>query len=49
MGFTHLKKKRGLARVLGRPAGSPGLGRAVATTGLLLNPDRFSHRVDPPG
>jgi hypothetical protein len=44
------KKKPGLVRVLpGRPVGSPGFGRAVATAGLLLNPDRFSHRVDPPG
>jgi len=29
--------------------GSPGFGQAVATAGLLLNPDRSSHRVDPPG
>ena len=53
------KKKPGLVRVSsgfarvtrvpGRPAGSPGFGRAVATAGLLLNPDRSSHRVDPPG
>jgi hypothetical protein len=27
----------------------PGFGRAVATAGLLLNPDWSSHRVDPPG
>jgi hypothetical protein len=44
------KKKLGLVRVLpGRPAGLPGFSRAVATTGLLLNPDRSSHRVDPLG
>jgi len=52
MGFkSHIwkkKKKPGLVRV--RPSsGSPGFGRAVATAGLLLNPDRSSHRVDPPG
>jgi hypothetical protein len=49
--IPHLKKKKlGLVRVLpGRPAGLPGFSRAVATTGLLLNPDRSSHRVDPLG
>jgi hypothetical protein len=53
--IPHLKKKKknrvsfGFARVPGRPAGSPGFGRAVATADLLLNPDRSSHRVDPPG
>ena len=53
--FEKKKKNRvssGFARVTqvpGRPAGSPGFGRAVATAGLLLNPDRSSHRVDPPG
>jgi hypothetical protein len=55
--IPHLKKKKnrvsfGFARVTrvpGRPVGSPGFGRAVATAGLLLNPDRSSHRVDPPG
>ena len=53
MGFkSHIwkkKKKPGLVRVTrvpGWPAGSPGFGRAVATAGLLLNPDRSSHRVD---
>jgi len=29
--------------------GSPGFGRAVVTAGLLLNPDRSSHRVDTSG
>jgi len=45
------KKKPGLVRVRrvtrvpGRPAGWPEFGQAVATAGLLLNPDRSSHRV----
>ena len=44
MGFkSHIKKKKG-----SRP-GSPGFGHVVATTGLLLNPDRSSHWVDPSG
>ena len=43
--IPHLKKKKTGSRS-GRPAGSPGFGRAVATAGLLLNPDRSSHRVD---
>ena len=52
--IPHLKKKKnrvssGFVRVPGQPAGSPGCGRAVAAAGLLLNPDRSSHRVDPPG
>ena len=53
--IPHLKKKKknrvlsGFARVPGQPAGLPGFGRAVATAGLLLNPDWSSHRVDPPG
>jgi len=42
-GFTRVNL------VMGRPAGSPKFGRAVASAGLLLNPDRFSHRVDSPG
>jgi hypothetical protein len=48
--IPHLKKKKksGLVRVRPGP-GSPGFGRAVATAGLLLNPDRSNHRVDPPG
>ena len=61
MGFkSHIWKKKkkknrvssGFAQVTwvpGRPAGSPGFGRAVSTAGLLLNPDRSSHRVYPPG
>jgi hypothetical protein len=55
MGFkSHIwrKKKRvssGFARVIGRPTGSPGFDRAVALAGLLVNPDRSSHRVDLPG
>ena len=43
------KKKLGLAWVIGRPAGSPGFDRAVAPAGLLVNPDRSSHQVDPLG
>ena len=49
------KKKPGLVRVRrvawvpGQPTGSPGFGRAVTTAGLLLNPDRSSHQIDPPG
>jgi hypothetical protein len=55
MGFkSHIwkkkkkKKKPGLVRVRpGHPgSGSTGFGRAVSTAGLLLNPDRSSHRVD---
>jgi len=42
--IPHLKKKK-----IGSRSSSPGFGRAVATAGLLLNPDRSSHRVDPPG
>jgi len=39
MGFkSHIDKKNMIF-----------FARAVATTGLLLNPDRSSHRVDPPG
>jgi len=59
MGFkSHIwkKKKPGHVRVrLGRPGPrSPGFGRAVATAGLLLNPDRpttgsIGSWVDPPG
>jgi len=32
--IPHLKEKK-----------NPGFGRAVATAGPLLNPDRSSHRV----
>jgi len=45
------QKKPGLVRVRsGRPGSGSihrvaGFGRAVATAGLLLNPDRSSHRV----
>ena len=56
MGFkSHIWKKKksrvsfGFARVMGRPAGSPGFDRAVAPAGLLVNPDRSSHQVDPLG
>jgi hypothetical protein len=42
--IPHLKKKK-----TGSRSASPGFGQVVATTGLLLNPDRSSHRVDPPG
>jgi hypothetical protein len=42
--IPHLKKKKTGSRS-GLP-GSPGFGRAVYTTGLLLNPDRSSHQVD---
>jgi len=50
MGFkSHIWKKKKTGSRPGRPAGSPGFGRAVATAGLLLNPDRSSHRVDLPG
>jgi hypothetical protein len=28
---------------------SPGFDRVVAPAGLLVNPDRFSHRIDQPG
>jgi len=48
--IPHLKKKKKPGLVWVRPGlGSPGFGRAVATAGLLLNPDRSSHRVDSPG
>jgi len=36
---SHIEKKKQKNQV------SFGFGRAVATTGLLLNPDRSSHRV----
>jgi hypothetical protein len=55
MGFkSHIwrKKKRvssGFARVMGRPARSPGFDRAVALAGLLVNPDRSNHQVNPLG
>ena len=39
--------KPGLIQPPGRPARSPEVGRAVATTGLLLNPNRSSHRAGP--
>jgi hypothetical protein len=54
--IPYLKEKKtkhrfspGFARVMGRPAGSLGFGRAVAPAGFLLNPDRSSHWVDPQG
>jgi hypothetical protein len=34
---------------MGRPAGLPWFGQAVAPASLLVNPNRFSYRVDPPG
>jgi len=43
--IPHLKKKK----KTGSRSASPGFGQVVATAGLLLNPDRSSHRVDPPG
>ena len=52
MGFkSHFwkKKKPGLVRVMGRPARSSGFDEAIALAGLLVNLDRSSHRVDPPG
>jgi hypothetical protein len=48
----HLKKNRvssgfsQVARVMGRPVGSPGFCQVVAPAGLLTNPNRSSHRVD---
>jgi hypothetical protein len=47
----HLKKNRvssgfsRVARVMGRPVGSPGFCQVVAPAGLLTNPNRSSHRV----
>ena len=59
MGFkSHIwKKKKTRSRLnsSGSPGfrvdlqGRPGFGRAVATAGLLLNPDRSSHQADPWG
>ena len=46
---SHIWKKKKKTRFRSGSPGSPGFGRAVATAGLLLNPDRSSHRVDPPG
>ena len=56
MGFkSHIRKKKKnrvssgfarVARVMGRPAGSPEFDRAVAPAGLLVNPDQSSHRID---
>ncbi|KAJ6953610.1 hypothetical protein NC652_005357 [Populus alba x Populus x berolinensis] len=34
-----------VARVMGRPAGSPGFCRVIAPSGLLTNPNRSSYRV----
>jgi hypothetical protein len=34
---------------MGRPAGSTGFCRVIVLAGFLLNPNRSSHRVDPPG
>ena len=44
----HLKRKK---KTLGLPGsyGSTGFCRVVAPAGLLTNPDRSSHPVDPPG
>ena len=42
--IPHLKKKK--KKKTGSRSGSPGFGRAVATAGLLLNPDRSSHWGD---
>jgi hypothetical protein len=56
MGFkSHIWKEKKyqvsfwFVRVMGRPAGLPRFDRAVAPAGLLINPDRSSHQVDPPG
>jgi len=35
-----------VSRVMGRPAGSTGFCRVIVLAGLLLNPNRSSHRVD---
>jgi hypothetical protein len=34
---------------MGQPAGSTGFCQAVALTGLLTNPNRSSHQINPPG
>jgi hypothetical protein len=45
---TFEKKNSGLSRV--RPSHrSTKFGWVVALTGLLTNPDRSNHQVDPPG
>ena len=38
-----------VSQVMDRPARSIRFCRVVATTNLLTNPNRSSHRVDPPG
>jgi hypothetical protein len=51
--IPHLKEKKNrvssgfvwVTRVMGRPTGSPGFGRAIATACLLLNPDRSSYWI----
>jgi hypothetical protein len=49
---SHLKKKNQVSsefvQVISQPAGSIGFCRVVAPAGLVTNPDRSSHRVDPP-
>jgi len=48
MGFkSHIWRKKNGSRP--SSPGSPGFDRAVAPAGLLVNPDRSSHRVDLPG
>ena len=47
----HLKRKKktpGPVRVSSGP-GLTGFCRVVAPADLLTNPDRSSHRIDPPG
>jgi len=39
---TTFEKKN---QVIGRHAGSTGVGRVLAPSGLLANPDRSNHRV----
>jgi hypothetical protein len=36
-----------VSRVMGRPAELTGFCRVIVLAGLLLNPNRSSHRVDP--
>jgi hypothetical protein len=38
-----------VSRVMGRPAGSTGFCRVIVLAGLLLNPNRSNHWIDPPG
>jgi hypothetical protein len=48
--ISYLKKKPDLARVarvIGWPARSTGFDRVIVSAGLLINPDKFSPKINP--